>query len=305
MAARHELLGGKVQIFMRANSPYWQCSASVGGRQFRASTKTDSLAQAKDFANDWFLTLNGKHRFGGGIEPKRTGKTFREAGEKFVLEYETLMEGERNPKYVQGHSDRLRVHLYPYFGDRLLSEITPGLIQEYRAHRMTSRLDPKTGLPKKPARTTLHHEMVTLRQTLKVAHRHGWLPVLPDLSTPYKSSGKIVHRAWFSPAEYKQLYEATRARAAAPHHPRWKTETEDFHDYILFMVNTGLRPDEAGRLEYRDVEIVRDADSDQTILEIEVRGKRGVGYCKSMPGAVQPLAVPRVNSSTRFSTNSD
>ena len=27
----------------------------------------------------------------------------------------------------------------------------------------------------------------------------------------------------------------------------------------------------------------------QTILEIEVRGKRGVGYCKSMPGAVRPF----------------
>lgn len=35
------------------------------------------------------------------------------------------------------------------------------------------------------------------------------------------------------------------------------------------MANTGLRPDE--------------------ILEIEVRGKRGVGYCKSMPGAVRPF----------------
>ena len=30
-------------------------------------------------------------------------------------------------------------------------------------------------------------------------------------------------------------------------------------------------------------------DSDKTILEIEVRGKRGVGYCKSMPGAVLPF----------------
>jgi integrase len=27
----------------------------------------------------------------------------------------------------------------------------------------------------------------------------------------------------------------------------------------------------------------------KTILEIEVRGKRGVGYCKSMPGAVLPF----------------
>src|SRR5271168_465275 len=33
-------------------------------------------------------------------------------------------------------------------------------------------------------------------------------------------------------------------------------------------------------------EIVNDARSNDTILGISVRGKRGVGYCKSMPGAV-------------------
>ena len=32
-----------------------------------------------------------------------------------------------------------------------------------------------------------------------------------------------------------------------------------------------------------------DEDLGKTILEIEVRGKRGVGYCKSMPGAVRPF----------------
>jgi len=43
------------------------------------------------------------------------------------------------------------------------------------------------------------------------------------------------------------------------------------------------------RLEYRDVDIVKDEATGETILEIEVRGKRGVGYCKSMPGAVHPF----------------
>ena len=55
------------------------------------------------------------------------------------------------------------------------------------------------------------------------------------------------------------------------------------------MANTGLRPDEASRLEYRDVKIVEDEGSHETILEIEVRGKRGVGYCKSTSGAVKPF----------------
>jgi integrase len=55
------------------------------------------------------------------------------------------------------------------------------------------------------------------------------------------------------------------------------------------MANTGLRPDEAARLEYRDVKIVKDDATGETILEIEVRGKRGVGYCKSTNGAVVPF----------------
>jgi len=141
----------------------------------------------------------------------------------------------------------------------------------------------------RPARSTLHQEIVTLRQVLKTAQRYGWVKFIPDLSPPYKTSGKISHRAWFSPEEYKRLYEATRRRAANPPKPRWKWQCEQMHDFVLFMVNTGLRPDEGARLEFRDVEIVEDRATDETILEISVRGKRGVGYCKSMPGAVLPF----------------
>src|SRR5205823_9965923 len=110
---------------------------------------------------------------------------------------------------------------------------------------------------KAPARKTLHNEIVTLRQVLKTAIRHNWLATLPDLSPPYKTQGKISHRAWFSPAEYKQLYEATRDwTKTAPKNLRW--HAEQLHDYVLFMANTGLRPDEAKNLQHRDVEIVED-----------------------------------------------
>lgn len=109
------------------------------------------------------------------------------------------------------------------------------------------------------------------------------------MSAPYKASGKVRHRAWFSPQEYKRFYEATRERSLNPPNERWRWECEQFHDYVLFMANTGLRPDEGQRLEYRDVSVVIDKDTGQRILEIEVRGKRGVGYCKSMPGAVRPF----------------
>ena len=154
---------------------------------------------------------------------------------------------------------------------------------------MTSRKDRKTGEPVRPSAVTLRMEIVTLRQVLKTANRQGWLPFLPDLSAPYKTSGKVSHRAWFSPEEYKRLYEATRDRAKSAKSPHRKWLREQLHDYVLFMANTGLRPDEAARLEFRDVAIVTDEATGERILEIEVRGKRGVGFCKSMTGAVMPF----------------
>jgi integrase len=281
MPEKHTLMGGKLHVYKRENSNYWQCSAYLAGKNRRTSTKEESLSRAKEFAEDWYLELRGKDRAG---ELKRD-KTFKQAAERFLHEYPIMTEGQRNENYVKSKELVLRVHLLSFFGDRVLSEITPGLVQDYRIQRMqdTSR----TGKP--PSRSTLHHEIVTLRQVLKTATRHGWLQAIPDLSPPYKSSGKISHRGWFSQEEYKKLYEATRRRAQKPPKPRWKWSCQQLHDYVLFMANTGLRPDESARLEFRDVSIVEDEDTEETILVIEVRGKRGVGYCKSTTGAVRPF----------------
>lgn len=287
----HELMGGKLQVYQRGNSRFWQCSASVGGKQRRASTKEESLALAKQIAEDWYLELRGKDRAG----LLKSEKLFRQVGEQFLKEYEIITEGHRSPRWVEGHGIRMRLHLLPFFGELGISEVTAGKVQEYRVHRMTSRLEPnpesKSNRPHKnkaPARSTIHDEIVTLRQVLKTAIRHGWLAHLPDLSPPYKTQGKIVHRPWFSPAEYKQLYEATRAYAKEPFHAHYKWNAEQVHDFVLFMANTGLRPDEAKNLQHRDVAIVEDDATGERILEIDVRGKRGVGYCKSMPSAVRP-----------------
>ena len=280
--ANHTMMGGKVHVYKRGNSRFWQCATYLGGKNHRVSTKQESLSHAKDFAEDWYLELRGKHRRG----ELKDEKTFDEAADQFVREYEIITQGERNPVYVEGHKRRLALYLRPYFGEMGLSQITPGLLQEYRIQRREQSVEQR-GKP--PARSTMHQEIVTLRQVLKTALRHGWMQHLPDLSEPYRASGKISHRAWFSPEEYKQLYTATRERARNPTRSRYKWESEQLHDFVLFMANTGLRPDEAYRLEYRDVEIIEDDATGETILEIVVRGKRGVGYCMSTAGAVTPF----------------
>jgi hypothetical protein len=63
MTARHDILGGRVQLYRRGGR-CWQCSASVAGRQHRTTTKREELSLAEDVAEDWYLELRGKFKRG-------------------------------------------------------------------------------------------------------------------------------------------------------------------------------------------------------------------------------------------------
>src|SRR5260370_36795133 len=113
--AHHVLMGGKLHVYKRDNSQCWQCSTYLAGRNRRVSTKEESLEHAKDFAEDWYLELRGKHRTG----EIKGGKTFRQAAERFIREYEVITQGQRNAKYVEVQEMRINVHLLPFFGDNV------------------------------------------------------------------------------------------------------------------------------------------------------------------------------------------
>jgi integrase len=278
----HTILGGKVKLYRRDDGgENWFCSTFINGKNRRKSTKSDSLSQAQEIAEDWFLELRGKSR--AGLLDSPTGPTFNQAADAFEEEYEVSTNGERSPRWVIEHKAHLRNHLRPFMGKKGVRDITADTAQEYRIYRMkTSR----TGKP--PARNTLDNEIITLRLVMKVALRKGWITGLPDFSAPYKKQMKVVRRPWFTPEEYKSLYTATRDHVRKAKTDRSRYEAEQLHDYILFMANTGMRPDEAKNLEHRDVKMVKDDTTDELILLIEVRGKRGAGYCKSRPDAVKP-----------------
>ena len=84
-------------MFKGDRSRLWQCSTYMAGKNWRVSTKEESLAHAKDFAQDWYLELMGKSRAG----MLKVGKTFKQAADQFLHEYEVITDGERSPKYVK------------------------------------------------------------------------------------------------------------------------------------------------------------------------------------------------------------
>jgi len=268
MTAKHTTMGGEVNLYKRPRSNYWQCATYLAGRNWRKSTKESDIRKAKDFAEGWYLDLRARSRVGELL----TEKTFAYAAKQFKREYTIITQGDRNAEYVEGMMARLDNYIIPFLGHKGLSQVTPGLVQEYRIHRQgySKPRHNNSGehIHKPPARSTMHQEIVALRQVLKTAIRHGWLTHLPDLSMPYKTSGKIVRRAWFSQEEYKQLFTATRNNIGKAVNSRHKKNAEQLHDLVLFMANTGLRPDEILRLEYRDITIVDDLDSGETAYSL-------------------------------------
>jgi hypothetical protein len=152
LGKRHPAGTRKVYVYMRPNSSLWQCSTYFAGKNRRISTKEESLSKAKEIAEDWYLQLRGKLRNG----EIKTEKTFREASEQYLREYDIITQEQRSKKYVDDQHWRSRLHLVPFFGNLGLSEITAGKIQEYRIHRHQEAMA-KRGKP--PARNTLHQEI--------------------------------------------------------------------------------------------------------------------------------------------------
>src|SRR5690242_9613041 len=121
----YPVLGGKAYVFKRDDSKYWQAATYLNGRNFRYSTREEHLNNAIQFAEDWYISLRGKAELGvlpasQTPEPQQEEtkeKTFREIADQFIKEYSIITEGQRSPRWVQGHAIRLRVHLLPFFGD--------------------------------------------------------------------------------------------------------------------------------------------------------------------------------------------
>lgn len=83
-------------------------------------------------------------------------------------------------------------------------------------------------------------------QKARVEWGKKWKEKRLRLRTPnWSGPSEISHRAWFSAEEYKHLYTATRQRVREPEKKDFNWEAEHLHDFVLFAVNTGLRPDEA------------------------------------------------------------
>lgn len=138
----YAILGGKAYVFRRDDSKYWYAATYLNGHNYRHSTKEEQLHNAIQFAEDCYISLRGNASVGllqppqGPEEQEPQEMTFREVADQFIKEYSVITEGQRSPRWIEGHAMRLRVHLLPFFGDFPISAVSSGKVQEYRVMRI-------------------------------------------------------------------------------------------------------------------------------------------------------------------------
>ena len=257
---------GRVKLYRRSGSQYWQARARLHASVYRKTTGEMSLDLAKHIAEEWYLDL----RSGVSCTDRKETVDFRRVANIFAQEWGA--QANKNRHYIETTLGKLRNYIIPYMGSFDISDINTALIDKYRQYRIQAECA--------PARSTLDKEIVVIRQVLDVARRRGWIEGVPETTSPFRDNSRLVRRAMFDEKAVYRLFHAMDERIKNPRKRLYQYQAKQLFDYCLLILCTGLRPDEANRLQYRDCAIRGG------LLDIDVRGKRGVGRCISLPMAV-------------------
>jgi len=233
------------------------------GKYKVSTTKETSYRFAKKWAEEWFDEL----RFGQKKGIPIHDKTFSEVSKHYLGYQESLVQrGDRSARQAKDYMYRIN-ELNKFFSKVGISKINTKDIDEYRNYRLLNQEKPVS-------RKTVKYDFLGLRQVLKYAMIQGWIKSLPIFPETKKIESNP--RPWFSPEEWKVLKDASGERIKHARGKRQKWEREQLHDFMIFIVHTGVRVEEALRIQFQDCIIENKENNADKKLKIELEGKTGI-----------------------------
>ena len=229
---------GSVSITKVQGSPNLYVRYRRNGKQISRSLGTSSILKARELAGSISDGLSGRiiktedHSFTrymmASIESDRVKVARGERAESILINDLSMFQ-----RYCQNP-----------LGSMDIRKINYNILQQF--------VDDLTG--KGLASSSIKRILVLVSKSLKMAARAEIIqaiPLFPEVRLKQKPRG------WFSNAEYKQLLEE------CVRHERLRTKVKsqiinsELRRYIIFMVNTFLRPSDSRQLRHRHIEAIR------------------------------------------------
>lgn len=236
------------------------------GRQISRSLKTQNIQKARDAAKLISNSLNG-------TSFKNEDHSFT----KYMLasiesDRVKVLRGERSESILTNDLSMFNRYCEKPLGTLDIRKINYNILQQF-----VDELSEK-GL----ASSSIKRILVLVSKALKMAARDEVIqsiPLFPEVRLKQKPRG------WFSKAEYKRLLEECIK------HEKLKTKVKsqiinaELRRYIIFMINTFLRPSDSRKIRNRNIEIIR--NSKASYLRISTESSKTI----NTPVISMPLAV--------------
>jgi integrase len=192
-------------------------------------------------------------------------------------------------------------YLIPYFGEYRVSDMPDAFVEKYwdwriNYHNPDNWSDPEdipASAVRIPAQKTLDMEAGMLRQIFRWGKRVGFVKREPWVkAVKVKHTKGVERRPTFTEAEWKKIYQVLRSWVKEPMqtragkdggtlhrkgpHALHRYQRELLRNYLLFMANSGLRPNEARQLRWQDIRFEKDsAKKKAVVVEVAPTTKTG------------------------------
>lgn len=281
----------RLKIFQIPASPYWWVRATFGEKRIKRSTHETDRPKAIVFAKNFYEELLRNN----GSVPLTTSKSFQRCAQALLEEHRRKMtSGERNPRFADDLRKQLTHRILPFFKNYALKDINytvlSGFVNSMRKADCSA--------------STIQRNLVSVRQILKHAIKLDLLESLPIFPAV---SHKDNPRPWFNEDDYKLLKETAAIMVKEGYTYKGEAMTEEVRDFILFMVNTFLRPSDWYQLKRNQIRVQKRKDGEEPILVISPSTSKTVNtQIISMPTAVHVYEniINRQNQSREWSENS-
>ena len=246
------------------------------GRYHRKATGTHTLAMALTLAEDWYLDCKAAIRINQFKPVNR--HLYKDVAKVALDKFQGKVDrGERSATYLTGIKLLMNGDLLPFFGALDVTDIGPSKWSEYEE----SLRERKTSL----TRQTLHQHRNALRLGLHEALRKEWIDRMPQLKIDAVGKREGRPRVWFESDDLEKLLEIAASHINGLTGTRWVDDGHECYDFIIWMVNTGMRVGEAMNVRFCDVEIIKEKAQNEfteyCCLVKNIKGKRGTGECRS------------------------
>lgn len=239
-----------LRLMRPPDSSFWHSQMFLNGKIIKKTTKKRTRFEAESLAKSWWLEQHNLAR--QGLPTSQVPMFDRFAQMVFEENQTRIDRGELSHHTQFNEKNRYKKDIKDFLGTKFITNIKYKELTSFVKHLTDRNLSGQT----------IRVYLVFIRKVFKQAMIAGAIssvPLIPTITVKQKARG------WFSNEEYEKLKDAAEDLAKPGViknlrlRSRYSEIDEEIRNFILFMVNTFVRPSEAKLLQHKHIELVEQA----------------------------------------------